>query len=75
VDWLNTMARDFYRDLYALLEEGREAGVFEFGDARDRAFHGRRDWIHVHVARAGTHGPETLAQELARNMMKLVLPN
>ena len=76
VDWLNTMARDFYRDLYALLEEGREAGVFEFGDARVTA-HSMGGVIGFMYTwhEPGRMDPETLAQELARNMMKLVLPN
>jgi len=76
MDWLNRMARDFYRDLYDLLDEGRAAGVFEFGDARVTA-HTMGGVIGFMYTwhEPGRMDPEELAQELARNMMKLVLPN
>ncbi|AOY92654.1 TetR family transcriptional regulator [Cupriavidus sp. USMAA2-4] len=75
VAWLGEMARAFYRDLYALLEEGKGAGVFAYGDARVAA--------HAIGSVVGFmytwHDPdrldgEALARELATNMMKLVLP-
>ncbi|MCY0857372.1 TetR/AcrR family transcriptional regulator [Cupriavidus sp. D39] len=75
VTWLGNMARAFYRDLYALLEEGKRAGVFSYGDARVTA--------HAIGSVVGFmytwHQPErmeaqTLAEELATNMMKMVLP-
>ncbi len=74
--WLNTMARDFYRDLYELLEEGRSTGVFEFGDARVTAhcIGGVIGFMYT-WHEPGRMDPEALAQELAANMMKLVLPN
>jgi len=76
MDWLNRMARDFYRDLYGLLEEGRAAGVFAFGDARVTA-HTMGGVIGFMYTwhEPGRMDPEELAQELAGNMMKLVLPN
>ncbi|RZT41026.1 TetR family transcriptional regulator [Cupriavidus agavae] len=75
VDWLNSMARDFYRDLYGLLEEGRAAGVFAFGDARVTA-HSMGGVIGFMYTwhEPGRMDPEALARELAQNMMKLVLP-
>ncbi len=75
VDWLNSMAREFYRDLYVLLEEGRAAGVFAFGDARVTAHSmgGVLGFMYT-WHEPGRMDPETLANELAHNMMKLVLP-
>lgn len=75
VAWLESMAREFYRDLYALLEEGRAAGVFAFGDARVTA-HAIGSVIGFMYTwhQPGRMEPEALAQELAANMMKLVLP-
>lgn len=75
VAWLESMAREFYRHLYALLEEGRAAGVFAFGDARVTA-HAIGSVIGFMYTwhQPGRMDPEALAQELAANMMKLVLP-
>jgi len=74
--WLERMARDFYRDLYALLEEGKAAGVFSYGDARVTA-HAIGSVIgFMYTWHQPGHGDdEALAQELCTNMMKLVLPS
>lgn len=75
VTWLNSMAREFYRDLYGMLEEGRAAGVFAFGYARVTAhtIGGVVGFMYT-WHEPGRMDPEALAQELAHNMMKLVLP-
>ncbi|WP_116357797.1 TetR family transcriptional regulator [Cupriavidus taiwanensis] len=76
VAWLDSMARDFYRDLYALLEEGKREGVFAFGDARVTA-HAIGSVVGFLYTwhEPGRTDPETLARELAASMMKLVLPS
>ncbi|CAJ94363.1 DNA-binding protein, AcrR family, includes nucleoid occlusion protein SlmA [Cupriavidus necator] len=76
VAWLDSMARDFYRDLYALLEEGKRDGVFAFGDARVTA-HAIGSVVGFLYTwhEPGRMDPETLAQELAASMMKLALPS
>lgn len=76
VAWLDSMAREFYRDLYALLEEGKRAGVFAFGDARVTA-HAIGSVVGFLYTwhEPGRADAETLAQELAASMMKLVLPS
>lgn len=76
VAWLEQMARDFYSDLYAQLEEGRAAGVLSFGDARVTA-HAIGSVIGFMYTwhKPGRMDGELLAQELAANMMKLVLPS
>ncbi|MBB2915644.1 TetR/AcrR family transcriptional regulator [Cupriavidus alkaliphilus] len=76
VSWLDSMARDFYRDLYALLDEGKRAGVFAFGDARVTA-HAIGSVVGFLYTwhEPGRTDPETLAHELAASMMKLALPS
>ncbi|MFJ4293891.1 TetR/AcrR family transcriptional regulator [Cupriavidus sp. NPDC089707] len=76
VAWLDSMARGFYRDLYALLEEGRREGVFAFGDARVTA-HAIGSVVGFMYTwhQPGRMDDEALAHELATNMMKLVLPS
>ena len=75
VTWLGNMARAFYRDLYALLEEGKRTGVFSYGDARVTA--------HAIGSVVGFmytwHDPsridaQVLAVELSGAMMKIILP-
>ncbi|WP_454723202.1 MULTISPECIES: TetR/AcrR family transcriptional regulator [Cupriavidus] len=75
VAWLGSMARAFYRDLYALLEEGRRAGVFHYGDARVTA-HAMGSVVGFMYTwhEPGRLPPCVLAEELAANMMKMVLP-
>ncbi|MBB3012646.1 TetR/AcrR family transcriptional regulator [Cupriavidus alkaliphilus] len=77
VSWLDSMARDFYRDLYALLDEGKRAGVFAFGDARvtAHAIGSVVGFLYTWHEPGGRTDPETLAHELAASMMKLVLPS
>lgn len=76
VAWLDSMARDFYRDLYALLEEGKRDGVFAFGDARVTA-HAIGSVVGFLYTwhEPGRMDAQTLAQELAASMMKLALPS
>ncbi|WP_296224045.1 TetR/AcrR family transcriptional regulator [Ralstonia sp. UBA689] len=75
VEWLHGMSRAYYRDLYALLDEGKRAGVFEFGDARvaAHAMGGVMGFMYT------WHDPSridsgVLAHELSRAMMKIILP-
>lgn len=75
VEWLHGMSRAYYRDLYALLDEGKRAGVFEFGDARVAAHSmgGVMGFMYT------WHDPsridaEVLAHELSSAMMKIILP-
>ncbi len=75
MEWLNTMSRAYYRDLYALLDEGKRAGVFDFGDARvaAHAMGGVMGFMYT------WHDPsridaDVLAHELSGAMMKIVLP-
>ncbi len=75
VEWLNTMSRAYYRDLYALLDEGKRAGVLDFGDARvaAHAMGGVMGFMYT------WHDPsridaDVLALELSSAMMKIVLP-
>ena len=75
VEWLHTMSRGYYRDLYALLDEGKRAGVFEFGDARVAAHSmgGVMGFMYT------WHDPsridaDVLALELSSAMMKIILP-
>jgi pimeloyl-ACP methyl ester carboxylesterase len=69
------MSRGYYRDLYALLDEGKRAGVFEFGDARVAAHSmgGVMGFMYT------WHDPsridaDVLALELSSAMMKIILP-
>lgn len=75
VAWLGKMARAFYRDLYALLEEGKRIGVFSYGDARVAA-HAIGSVVGFMYTwhEPGRMEAEALARELATNMMKMVLP-
>lgn len=75
VAWLGNMARAFYRDLYALLEEGKRTGVFSYGDARVAA-HAIGSVVGFMYTwhEPGRMEAEALARELATNMMKMVLP-
>ncbi len=75
VAWLGNMARAFYRDLYALLEEGKRIGVFSYGDARVAA-HAIGSVVGFMYTwhEPGRMEAEALARELATNMMKMVLP-
>lgn len=75
VEWLHGMSRAYYRDLYALLDEGKRAGVFDFGDARVAAHSmgGVMGFMYT------WHDPsridaEVLAVELSGAMMKIILP-
>jgi AcrR family transcriptional regulator len=75
IDWMGSMSRAYYRDLYALLDEGKRLGVFEFGDARvaAHAMGGVMGFMYT------WHDPsridaEVLARELADAMMKIILP-
>ncbi|MET3447828.1 TetR/AcrR family transcriptional regulator [Ralstonia sp. 1138] len=75
VEWLHGMSRAYYRDLYALLDEGKRAGVFDFGDARVAAHSmgGVMGFMYT------WHDPSridagVLAHELSSAMMKIILP-
>jgi len=75
VEWLHGMSRAYYSDLYALLDEGKRAGVFDFGDARVAAHSmgGVMGFMYT------WHDPSridagVLAHELSSAMMKIILP-
>ena len=75
VEWLHGMSRGYYRDLYALLDEGKRAGVFDFGDARVAAHSmgGVMGFMYTwhDPSRIDAH---VLAHELSSAMMKIILP-
>lgn len=75
VEWLHTMSRAYYRDLYALLDEGKRTGVFDFGDARvaAHAMGGVMGFMYTWHDPSRID-PDVLAHELSSAMMKIVLP-